>query len=202
MKKVIKLFSLLIIAGNLTVNAAKINVQSTPGTPNTGLLLNSSSVGLPDGTEIGIGIFNSGFDFNTIFSFSSIDNLAANANFTLIGTKSTVNLGGNGITGGFGATTGNFTGNFPATDKFHLVATLNGEWGAFQNSGVVVPRDDSPIGATLNVQFNAFNVASVGTLIDAGSGLNDGKLAAIPEPSTYLLLAIGLGSIYLVSRKK
>ena len=212
MKKVALTLSLL---ATVSVQAQTVSLSYQDRTNSRPV--DSSNNFLPNGSLVRIGTFTSGFDFTAnAFNLTALNNA-----FTLFDSTTTITEG----------SSPNFrVGSINKTNVPIAVDLISGkqlyywifnassealatEHGIFTNltASNWIGGDGSPTGASNSLTLSSATsggtlVARIGSTIVnpniSGNTITTGKLAAIPEPSTYALMGLGLVVVGFMARRR
>lgn len=211
MKNVKTLFSLLTLLAFFTLNAADITLTVT----GTSALESESNTTLPNGNAVWIGSFNSGFDISSnafdfallSFNFGFFDDSGVFQGETQMLTTITTDFG-LGFDGSFSVSgtvpDAGANSSTPGLSPPIYVwafnnsdASLASEYGIFQLSNL--ESGLPPLGVSQSIDFaNEFVVSEFGSF---NSSTGVATLQAVPEPSTYALLAGILAFGFIVVRR-
>ena len=217
----IKLVSAVIVAAALCVSTAKVNAMTVNWSANggTAIALNDGLTGVPEGDAVYLGIFKNNLSNAAITALwtgnaNAATDILNNFNIFLQDV-----MGDNGVgVGGFGANNTISPGlNFFTSNMFLIVVNnATGPGGVSQigvwNGNMAFPASDGAAAGSIDADNLLLANTLVGNYISGGwqgptdwfsTGANELVLANIvPEPSTYMLVAMGLLGAWGLRRRR
>lgn len=210
--KLVKQLTTLAIAAALAISAhaADVTINASGGLDG-GTILGSNGVATPNGNLVAVVKAGTAFDINTLGTDPfDYDALIAGGSLVEIGTTTTIDFGAPG------AFDGSMNGgwNTPAAvgESFYFitwdapVAASATEYGIFGAPATwLIPDGLTALTKSITVDLNQSTVAIAGSLVDVGGGkvnVQMVSMAPIPEPSTYILMLLGMGGLFVYLRRK
>ena len=217
-----KLVSAVIVAVALCVSTAKVNAMTVnwSANGNTAIALNNGVDGVPVGDQVYLGIFKNNLSNAAITALWTGNANAATdiLNAFTIWNQDVMGNGGVGV-GGFGAVNNINPGNNMFNSNAFLIVVNNatGPGGVSQigvwNTAMLFPSTDTASPGSFDTDSLIAGDTLVGNYIASGwqngnydwfsQGANELVLANIvPEPSTYMLVAMGLLGAWGLRRRR
>lgn len=211
MKLAKKLTTLAIVSVlAISAQAADVTINASGGLDG-GTILGSNGVATPNGNLVAVVKAGAAFDINTLGTDPlDYDALITAGSLVEIGTTATIDFGVPGtydgsMNGGWNTPAGTGESFYFITWDAPVPADAT-EYGIFGAPATwLIPDGLTALTKSITVDLNQSTVAVAGSLVDLGGGkvnVQMVSLVPIPEPSTYILMLLGMGGLFVYLRRK